>query len=416
MFETFPNASGQIAVNGYISTASRLGLWIQQNEYIRLTADGTAVVTNAESVPEKAKQKVVEIKYRDFLGYDVLFQLLNDKPCDLDDIRDHLRQKLDLDWKSKNQASFRVNWLRSLGYVEKVGKEYHLTSSGKEVFQKLQHGAIVDPIVDPTPPNPIAVTSSLLLTEANRIVELLTKAATNGGDGKEFEEVTEAAFKFLGFETQLISGPGNPDVLVTAAMGEQSYRVLLDSKGRTSGVVQQNDVNFLVLEKQKQSASADYVAIVGASFAKGQLEEFAEKNLVRLVSTSDLRELLLAHSESAFPLDLLRAFFQGGGATDEGVLSEILTGAESRFDVMSLARKVFSAVKDYQDKAAAIHTDSIFYILKCEHPLSNIKLTVDFLKSDFIGALGETDKGSLYTRISAVTLRNKLSQITNMWN
>src|SRR5262249_23663539 len=159
----------------------------------------------------------------------------------------------------------------------------------------------------PTPPQETAekVAVSHLVRCATEIAERLDKLAVAGGDGKEFEEATAAAFKFLGFETQLISGSGNPDILVTAVMGEKTYRVLIDSKSRTSGVVQQNDVNFLVLDKQKQFVSADYVVIVGAGFAGGQLQEFAVKNQVRLLSTSDLRELLQAHADSAFPLDVL---------------------------------------------------------------------------------------------------------------
>ena len=80
---------------------------------------------------------------------------------------------------------------------------------------------------------------------------------------------------------------------------------------------------------------------------------------------------------------------------------------------MLLARKVFAAVKEFQDKAGALHTDSIYYILKCEYSLPTIKLTVDFLKSDLIGALGETERGSLHTRVSPKTLTNKLSQLTH---
>ena len=236
--------------------------------------------------------------------------------------------------------------------------------------------------------------------------------AVAGGDGKGFEEATAAAFEFLGFDTQLIGGPGNPDVLVTAAMGEKTYRLLIDSKSRTLGVVQQNDVNFQVLEKQKQNVSVDHVVVVGKDFAGGNLEEFAANSNVRLVSTSEIRDLLLAHAESVIPLDVLRPLFQGGGATDEGVLSEILSSAESKSEVMMLARKVFAAVKEFQDKAGAIHTDSLYYILKCEHSVLTIKLTVDFLKSDLIGALAETERGSLYTRVSPMTLTNKLSQLT----
>ena len=415
MFSTFPNASGQIAVNGYIAVLSRMGLWLQQDDQIRLTPEGTAVVTKAESEPLEARRMVVEIKYRNFLGYDVLFKLLGEGSQTLDDIHEHLKEALDVDWKSKNQPTFRVNWLRSLGYVEKDGKEYRLTSEGKTTFHNFNGKTGTTITVPKASPNEVVeVVPSPLIQRATEIADRLDRLALAGGDGKEFEEATEAAFEFLGFETQLISGSGNPDVLATAAMGEKTYRVLIDSKSRTSGVVQQNDVNFLVLEKQKQNASADHVVIVGAGFAGGQLEEFAAKNQVRLLSTSDLRELLLAHADSAFPLDVLRPLFHGGGATDEGVLSEILTSAESKSEVMLLARKVFAAVKEFQDKAGAIHTDSLYYILKCEHSLPTIKLTVDFLKSELIGALGETERGSLHTRVSPTTLTNKLSQITRM--
>jgi hypothetical protein len=412
MFDTFPYASGQIAVNGYISVLSRLGLWSQQDNQIRLTPEGTALVNKAETAPAEARRMVIEIKYRDFSGYDVLFKLLAGGPQTLDEIHEHLKEALAVDWKSKNQTTFRVNWLRSLGYAEKEGKEYRLTDDGKATFQSLSSKA--GTTHQPPPENGGKSTPSPLAKRAAEIAAWLDKVAVAGGDGKEFEEATEAAFKFLGFDTQLIGGSGNPDVLATASMGEKTYRVLIDSKSRASGTVQQNDVNFQVLDKQKQNASADYVVVVGAGFAGGNLQEFATKNHVRLLSTPEIRELLLAHAESAFALDVLRPLFQGGGATDEGVLSEILTSAESKSEVMLLARKVFAAVKEFQDKDGAIHTDSLYYILKCEHSLPTIKLTVEFLKSDLIGAVGETERGSLYTRVSPATLTNKLTQITRM--
>jgi hypothetical protein len=333
----------------------------------------------------------------------------------LDELHEHLKDSLDVDWKSKNQTSFRVNWLRSLGYVEKEGTEYKLTSEGRSSTNKMiANGGGSGTVHPPIQPPIDKVFQSPLTERALEIADWLDNVAVAGGDGKEFEQATEAAFKFLGFDSQLISGSGNPDVLATAMMGERTYRVLIDSKSRTSGIVQQNDVNFQVLDKQKQNASAEYVVVVAAGFAGGNLVEFAAKSNVRLLTTSEMRELLIAHSDSVFPLDVLRPLFHGGGTTDEGVLSEILTSAESKSEVMLLARKVFSAVKDFQDKAGALHTDSLYYVLKCEHSLATIRLTVDFLKSDLIGALGETERGSLYTRVSPATLTNKLMQITRM--
>ena len=82
IFRTFPNASGQIAANGYISCLSRLGLWSQQDDQIRLTPEGTTLVNKVDSVPEDARQMVVEIKYRNFSGYEEMLKLLRGGPQD----------------------------------------------------------------------------------------------------------------------------------------------------------------------------------------------------------------------------------------------------------------------------------------------------------------------------------------------
>jgi hypothetical protein len=416
MFDSFPNASGQIAVNGYISTVGRLGLWLHQDNLVRLSPEGTGIVTDCESNPAAARESVMRIKYRDFLGYDVLLKLLDQGPQSSEQIQEHLKNELSVDWKSKNQSSFRVNWLRSLGYAEKDGQQYHLTDEGRIVWQKLNQvpKAVTPKPGDPTLPTELPVTP--LEVEAKAIADRLDKAAVSGGDGKEFEEVTEQAFKFLGFETQLIGGSGNPDVLATASMGEMTYRILIDSKSRTSGNVQQNDVPFLVLDKQKQNASADYVVVVGPGFAGGQLEDFAKQKQVRLLSVSDLREVLLAHAQSAFVLDVLRPLFMGGGAISEGALLDVLGAAESSLAAIQLGRKIFAAVKGFQDKSGAINSDSLYFILKCEHAMPTIRLTVDFLKSELIGALGETENGSLYTRMSPATLTKRLIQIAHVMN
>lgn len=151
MFDTFPNASGQIAVNGYIATLSRLGLWLQQDNSIRLTPEGTTVVTTADSNSAEAQRIVIKIKHRDFMGYDVLFKLLGEGPRSLDCIHEHLKEALAVDWKSKNQTAFRVNWLRSLGYVAKDGKEYRLTDAGNATFHDL-NGNTATVVTNSAPP------------------------------------------------------------------------------------------------------------------------------------------------------------------------------------------------------------------------------------------------------------------------
>lgn len=415
MSSTFPKASGQTAVNGYIATLARLGLWSQQDDRLRLTAAGTTLLEKAESAPAEAHRQVVEIKYRDFTGYDALFDFLRTGPHDLDTIHEQLKQALAVDWKSKNQTMFRVNWLRSLGYVQKDGFAYRLTDAGRVVGDALASpGASVVPTQTTPPPLQPPQPDSCLLQEATKIADELDRLACAGGDGKDFELATEAAFRFLGFDTQLLGGSGNPDVVATANMGERSYRLLIDSKSRSSGVVQQNDVNLPSLKKQKIAASANFVVVVGADFAGGNLEEFARENKVRLLCTSALRELLLVNAQAVFPLDILRPLFDGGGATDDGVLSEILATGESRLQALNLARQVYAAVhqhQEQQEQRGAIHADSLFYILKGASALPEIKKALEFLESDLIAALGKSDRGSYFTRVSPEALSRKLSQL-----
>ena len=414
MFESFPNASGQIAVNGYISTIGRHGLWLHQDNLIRLTPEGTRLVTDSETNPAAARELVLRIKYREFLGYDVLLNLLERGPQSSETIHEQLKKELSVDWQSKNQSSFRVNWLRSLGYAEKDGQQYRLTENGIKVLGVVKQVTETGASKNDPPPQALQLTS--LESQAQVIANKLKSSAVSGGDGKDFEIFTEQAFKFLGFETQLISGSGNPDVLATASMGEMTYRILIDSKSRASGIVQQNDVPFPVLEKHKLHASADHIVVVGPAFAGGQLETFAQQFNVRLLSASDLEEVLMAHARSAFSLNVLRPLFRNGGCLSEEALLDVLGAAESSLAAIELTRKIFAAVKEFQEKAGAINCDTLYFILRCEHAVPTIKLTVDFLKSELIGALGETDNGSLFTRMSPLSLAQRLTQISHVMN
>ena len=76
-----------------------------------------------------------------------------------------------------------------------------------------------------------------------------------------------------------------------------------------------------------------------ASFTGGNLEEFSANNQVRLLCTSEIRELSFATPCPPSRLMLCSRCF-GGGATDEDVLSDVLSSAESKSEWMMMARRV----------------------------------------------------------------------------
>ena len=413
IIETFPKATQATAINGYIGLVSRMGLWSTKDDRIRLTPKGSDILEKQEVDPATARRAVADLKLSEVDGYDVLLKLLASGSRTFDQLDAHLKQTLQVDWKSKNQTMFRVNWLRSLGYVEKNGREYALTAEGRQLADSL------GPITPPSPqppiePQPPPVDQTDLVRTATEIADRIEKAATEGGDGSALEQATADAFAFLGFSTQVISGSGNPDVIASTAMGDASYRVLIETKSRASGVIHQNDVNFNALNEHKAKANADYMIVLGADFSGGNLEKWAQEAKARLLRAEELRQLLLAHAEAVLPLDSLRDLMEGGGSMDEAALSDILAESENTAQSMRLAREVYEAILKHQDQEGTLNVHSLFYILGGASSIQSIEMTANLLKSDLIGAIGASDEGSLYTRVAPRTLRDKLTQLNQM--
>ena len=394
-----------------------MGLWTTKDGPVRLTPAGVALIDLSHISEFNAKQHVIDIKLRIVVGYDVLLSHLRQSGRTFDELDTHLKQSIGVDWKSKNQTMFRVNWLRSLGYVAKEGRQYELTEAGRELANRLAAPDHVLPNTSIRPPDgeqDATEEQTELSRRAKEIGERIETAAVEGGDGTEFERATAEAFRLFGFTTQVIGGSGNPDIVASAQMGDASYGVLVETKSRSGGVVHQNDVSFQALREHKVKASADYTVVVGRDFTGGNLEKWAVEHDVRLMRTEVLRQLLLAHAEAVLPLDGLRDLFKGGGSVDEAALSQVLTEADNTTEAMSLARKVYEAVRMHQNQEGVLNSHSLFFILDGEHLIQSIEMTINLLQSELISAIGQTDGGSLYTRLAPSALNDRLAQLSQV--
>ncbi|MCH8047310.1 MAG: restriction endonuclease [Planctomycetes bacterium] len=416
VIEVCPKASKSTAINMYINLVSRMGLWSSKDDVFRLTAEGESLLELADSDPAEARLTILKRKLSDVAGYDHLLCFLADGPTTFDQLDAQIKQRLNANWKSKNQTTFRLNWLRSLGYVSKNGHEYGLTEVGSQMLAS--GGVEIEMSGDGDKKGKRSIKHreppSLLVSRATDIADRIKKAATVGGDGKELENATAEAFELLGYSVQVISGPGNPDVVSTAVMGEDTYRLLIETKSRSSGVVNQNDVNFNALNQHKAKANADFVLVLATDFSGGNLEQWASEHQVRLLRVEEICKVLLAHAEAAIPLDSLRELFVGSGSTDESALSAILADAETSVQLMALCRDVYDAVFNYQDEEATLNEHSLYYILGAAHSIRSICATTELLHSGLLAALGRTDNGGLFCRLSHRTLSDRLCQIKDV--
>jgi hypothetical protein len=407
-----PNSSSSTAISQYISLISRMGFWSVKDDAVRLTPDGNSLLDKHDDDPSAAKRSVLDMKLRDVSGYDVLLTALKQGPISFDHADSTLKKALNVDWKTKNQTMFRMNWLRSLGYVTKDGHDYSLTPSGQSLVASVVPPLIVNlPGKGPTKDIDNKKPLSVLVAKATSLADAVEKGARTGGDGSALEQATADAFEFLGFDVQRIGGSGNPDVVVTAPMGSDTYRALVETKSRSSGTVNQNDVNFNALNQHKVKWNADFVLVLAADFSGGNLEKWACDQKVRFLRVEELRQILFAHAEAMIPLDRLRDLFVGGGSTDESTLSAILADSEVSAQHMKLCGQVFGAVLAHQTDEATLNEHALFYILSGAHSIQAIQATASLLQSGLIGALGRAEDGSLYCRLSRRTFSERLRQI-----
>lgn len=410
--ETCANATGSTAINGYINAIVRMGFWALKDGAYRLTSQGTSLLVQAEDNAQAAYKSVLSAKLAKIAGYDFLLKHSLASPQTFDAIDADLKKRLKVTWSSKNQTMFRINWLRSLGYVERDCKVYRLTDAGTEIAGSLLALAgDGNADAERRPPRTLVEPRRSQAGLASELADRVDQAAVSGGDGTALEMAVADAFQFLGFETQLIGGSGNPDIVVSAPAGQSRYTVLVETKSRSSGSVNQNDINFNALIQHKTKSNADFVLVVAADFAGGNLEQWAAENDVRLFRTEELRQLLLAYEEAVIPLDQLRQLFIGGGSTDESMLSNLLAESEGRLQLTSLARQVYFAIHSHQEEEALLNENSLFYIFGSQYSIADIEQTVELLESNLLAAVGRTSDGSLFCRLAPHTLRSRLAQI-----
>jgi hypothetical protein len=410
VLQEFAGSSGDTAINGYIGSITRMELWSTKDGIFKLTPEGSKLLELVEHDIDEAKQLLLHLKLRLFDGYDVILGQLKTGPATFSAVRERLKQALQVTWNSPNQAMFRVNWLRSLSIVTKNGREYALTAAGEQAAVQC---ASRDASKVDHPTREIEKSQQAkhpLELKASTIADRLNKAALQGGNWAELEDATVQAFGFLGFDVQHIGGSGNPDVIVNARMGNMSYRALVETKSRSGGVVQQNDVNLNALADHRSKANADYVLVLAAEFSGGNLETWAKQSGVRLLRIDDLRDVLLSHAQTIIPLDVLEGLFDGGGVVDDDALSRVLTASETASRAAAMARKVYEAVEAHQSKEGVLNANSLYFIFNGSYTIQEIHQAVAWLRHELVAALGLNGE-SLYTRVTRSALANRLAQL-----
>jgi len=123
------NATGERAVSGYLRLLTGTGLVARDGGHLVLTREGNAYRASRDPL---ALYAVLNARYCGL--EDLVRQMGIGGPLSQDAALQYLNARLDLEWKTRNQVMFRLNWLLSLGLTERTPLGDVLTELGKSTL------------------------------------------------------------------------------------------------------------------------------------------------------------------------------------------------------------------------------------------------------------------------------------------
>jgi len=252
--------------------------------------------------------------------------------------------------------------------------------------------------------------------EIENIIKRLQDAQFKSHIPTEFEEVLKESFEFLGFEAELIGGSGDTDILLTANIGQESYKVNVDGKTSKSGKIIDRQIDWLSLRDHKEKNNADFIVVIGPKFSGGNLEQRAKEYNVSLLKTEDLIKILKAHSK--FPLTLLeiKDLFTYSGDLSARI-EDILTQNYSRRNLLEQFRIIIEEMESIQDRLGYFSFDSLVgreKIEEMEVPSKDIDDILRLLRLPFINGIKEVEQGKYILTMKIKDIEHIFNQISEL--
>lgn len=139
--------SGARSPYGYLRVVeSCLGFLHKEDGFLKLTS-------KAEEFLKTGNRKLVFDALRShILGFDEIISMLAESErLDLLEVHKALIEKCKVNWQKTNQAMWRMNWLMSLGYVDKRHRKYFLTQEGLKAVAGKERARVQQPLTITTP-------------------------------------------------------------------------------------------------------------------------------------------------------------------------------------------------------------------------------------------------------------------------
>ncbi|MFD9028109.1 restriction endonuclease [Streptomyces parvulus] len=331
------------------------------------------------------------------------------------------RSRYGMPTESIPEVRTRLQMLRSCGLVEEVGwGRYQLLPLGRTLARELPLATPAE--LDELSSEDLGVTQGDFSGLAADLAENLRSAALDSSKPERFEKAVADAFSFLGFDSQLLGGSGQTDVLVSAKLsGDMGYSSIVDAKSSASGKIAETQINFDTLKEHRAENTADYALVIGPSFSSARTSERARSHRIGLVEVEELIEVLRQHGAAPLSLSVLREFMQGHGLVKAEVLEKAWAQEKRLFKLCDRVIRQLAEESKNADTvtSGALSAHDLYLILRSEVESpptpQEIEAVLSFLSSSLVHAVRKV--GSQYAilenpRITAMRLLVLASNFT----
>lgn len=258
--------------------------------------------------------------------------------------------------------------------------------------------------------------SQIASNESFTIIEQLSLTQFKSDSPNEYESAIRDAFVFLGFEGELIGGSGDTDVLLTANIGGETYKISVDGKTSKSGKIIERQIDWLSLNDHQKKNKSNYIVVIGPSFAGGNLLERAQQNEVSLLRTEDFISLVKAHADFPFTLIEMQDLFAGKGEISNQV-EDLLSQNRQKRRLIEQFREIIEEMQSLQDRLGYFTFDSLAGREKLEDLEINpkdIEYIISLLMLPFVNGIQEINPGKYLLSIRIRDISNIFLQISNL--
>ncbi|MEU7986658.1 hypothetical protein AB0B56_17480 [Streptosporangium canum] len=236
---------------------------------------------------------------------------------------------------TRKDVTARVALLVETGLAERISNVTRRTALGTALASSLPflqcHNVHQDSV--PNGADAAAMEAGQRLPLPEQLAAELVSSSTDSANYQRFERALAEAFRYLGVDVEVHSGPAKTDLVVTQWLSPTSRRrVAVEAKTDGAGLVTDQDVRFMRLSEHRARHQAHHTVLIGPGFDTRVFRE-ASKEEVAVLTAKQLAEAVVRHSKTPlYPHELVALLLAG----QAGALEHIWSDAERRTEALAL--------------------------------------------------------------------------------